>query len=302
MNITSLFPAATEIAFAIGAGAEVVGVSHACDYPPEVAERKKVTRARFDAGDLTSAEIYRQKVETNRRFGSIFRLDETAMWGLQANVVITQGPGDFSLVSLPGVRAIAEGLNPRPELLILYPRHLDDVLDDHVRVGFATRHLPEAREVVKQLRERIATVESRSRGAGRRLVAFVQWLDPSFSGGYWIPQLVELCGGVDALNKAGLSPSPFHWPDLRRLNPDVLILACEDLSIERVRSEMSLFTERPGWCDLAARRRDRVFVGDGPCFTRAGPRIADALEALAWAIHPDRFPEPPPEVLQPLGD
>jgi len=302
MRITSLYPTATEIAFAIEAGDDVVGVSHECDFPPEAKERKVVTKARFDPSEMTSAEIYQEKVETIRKFGSLYRLDETAMWGCQADVVITQGPGDFSLVSLHGVRAIAEGLNPRPELMILYPRHLDDVLDDHTRVGFAIRRMGEARELAEGLRERVDAVESAARGATRRLVAFVQWLDPSFSGGYWVPQLIEIAGGVDALNTSGLSPSRFHWPDLRQLNPEVLIFACEDMSIERVRSEMRLFTERPGWWELGAQRSDRVFIGDGTRFTRAGPRLIDGLEALAWAIHPDRFPEPPEDVLQKFRD
>ena len=113
MRITSLYPTATEIAFAIEAGDDVVGVSHECDFPPEAKERKVVTKARFDPSEMTSAEIYQEKVETIRKFGSLYRLDETAMWGCQADVVITQGPGDFSLVSLHGVRAIAEGLNPK---------------------------------------------------------------------------------------------------------------------------------------------------------------------------------------------
>jgi iron complex transport system substrate-binding protein len=302
MRIVSLFPAATEIAFAVGAGDEIVGVSHACDFPPEVKERKAVTKARFDPSEMSSAEIYRQKVETNRKFGSLYRLDETAMWGCQANVMITQGPGDFSLVSLQGARAIAEGLNPRPELMILYPKHLDDVLDDHSRVGFAVGHMGEARELVEDVREKIAAVESAVSGATRRLVSFVQWLDPSFSGGYWIPQLIEIAGGIDALNTAGLAPTRFHWQELRQRDTEVLVFACEDMSVERVRAEMHLFSERPGWWELLAKRLDRVFIGDGSCFTRAGPRLIDGLEALAWAIHPDLFPEPPPEVLQKFGD
>jgi iron complex transport system substrate-binding protein len=302
MRITSLFPAGTEIAFAIGAGDEVVGVSHACDHPPEVKGRKAVTGARFDPSEMSSAEIYRQKVETSRKFGGLFRLDETAMWGCRADVMITQGPGDFSLVSLHGVRAIAEGLQPRPELLILYPKHLDDVLDDHLRVGLSAGHVAEARELVDEMRERIDAVQRTARRGRRRLVAFVQWLDPSFSGGYWIPQLIELAGGVDALNTAGLSPSRFHWPELRQHNPDVLIVACEDMSVERVRSEMYLLAERAGWWELEAKRLDRVYIGNGACFTRGGPRLLDGLEALAWAINPDLFPEPPPDVLQKFGD
>jgi iron complex transport system substrate-binding protein len=302
MRITSLFPAGTEIVFAIGAGDELVGVSHACDYPPEVKGRKVVTRPRFESDELSSAGIYRQKVETNRKFGSLYRLDETAMWGCQANVVITQGPGDFSLVSLPGVRAIAEGLNPRPELVVLYPKHLDDVLDDHLRVGFAAGRMSEAREVVEEMRERIDAIHRTALKGRRRLVAFIQWLDPSFSGGYWIPQLIELAGAVDALNTPGLSPSRVHWPEIRARNPDVLIVACEDMSIERIWSEMHLLTDRPGWWELEARRLDRVYIGDGACFTRGGPRVVDALEALAWAINPDLFPEPPPDVLRKFGD
>jgi iron complex transport system substrate-binding protein len=302
MRVTSLFPSGTEIVFAIGAGDDVVGVSHACDYPPEASERKVVTKERFETTDLSSAEIYRQKVETNGRFGSLFRLDETAMWGCQANVVITQGPGDFSLVSLHGVRAIAEGLNPRPELLILYPRHLDDVFDDHLKIGLAVGHMAEARELVDELHERVEAVERRVKGAPRRLVAFVQWLDPSFAGGYWLPQMIEIAGGVDALNTAGLSPTRFHWPDLRGRNPEVLVIVGEDMSVERVRSEMHMFTERVGWIDLVANRYDRVYIGDGTCFTRSGPRLIQGLEALAWAINPDRFPEPPAELLQKFRD
>lgn len=302
MRVTSLFPSATETAFAIGAGEDVVGVSHACDYPPEAKDRTVVTKQRFDPSEMSSAEIYRRKVETTRQFGSLFRLDETAMWKCRANVVLTQGPAEFSLVSIHAVRAIAEGLNPRPELLVLYPRHLDDVLDDHARAGFATGRLGEARAQVDEMRERIAAVEATVGGLRRRQVGFIEWIDPPISGGFWIPQLIEIARGQDALNTPGLSPGRFHWPELRKQNPDTLIIACDGLGIERLRSEMRLLTERPGWWELTARRLGRVYVGDGAYFTRAGPRLIEGLEALAWAIHPDLFPEPAPEVLQRYGD
>jgi len=299
MRVTTLFPSATEIAFAIGAGDDVVGVSHACDYPPDVSSgRTVVTKQRFDPRELSSAEIYRRKVETTRQFGSLYRLDETAMWKCQANVVLTQGPAEFSLVSLHAVRAIAEGLNPRPELLVLYPRHLDDVLDDHARAGFATGRLGEARERVDQMRERIAAVEVAVRGQRRRQVGFIEWIDPPISGGFWIPQMIEIARGQDPLNTPGLSPGRFHWPELRKQNPEILIIACDGLTIERVRSEMTLLTERPGWWELTSRRLGQVYIGDGAYFTRAGPRLIDGLEALAWALHPDLFPQPPAHVVQ----
>jgi len=301
IRVASLFPAATEIAFAIGAGEQLVGVSHACDYPPEARQRKAITRARFDPSEMSSREIYRQKIDTNRSFGSVFRLDESALWGLRANVVITQGPGDVSLVSLPGVRAIAEGLNPRPTLLILYPRHLDDVFDDHSRVGFAVGRLQEARELLDRMQARIVAVEKTVSGVRRPHVALLHWLDPLFAGGFWSSQVIEIAGGRDVLNMAGLPPEQVDWQMLRRRDPDVLVIACEDMGIQRIREEMRLLTDRPGWHELSAARWRRVFIGDGAVFTRAGPRLIEGLEALAWATHPNRFPKPRREVLQPLA-
>jgi iron complex transport system substrate-binding protein len=302
MRVTTLFPSATEIVFAVGAGDEVVGVSHACDYPLAAKERKAVTKERFDPAELSSAEIFRRKVETTRQFGSLYRLDETAMWGCQADVVVTQGPAEYQLVSIHAVRAIAEGLNPRPEVVTLYPRHLDDVIDDHVRAGFAVRHMGEARQLADSMRERIAAVETALHGMKRRRVAFIQWLDPIICGGFWVPQLIEIARGIDTLNTAGLTPASFNWPELRKQDPDTLIIACDGLSIERVRSEIQLLTDRPGWWELPARRLGRVFIGDGGCFTRAGPRLIDGLEAIAWALHPDLMPAPPSHVLQKYGD
>ena len=301
-KVTSLFPSATEIVFAIGAGEQLVGVSHDCDHPPEAAERKAVTKQRFDSEGLTSAEIYRQKVEVNKKFGSVYRLDETALWGLMSNVIITQGPSDFSLVSLPGIRAIAEGLNPRPELVILYPRHLDDVFDDFSKVGFAVGCLPETRALIDQMNERIVAVEEGSSGKRQPRVAFVQWLDPSFSGGYWIPQMIGIAGGIDVLNTAGLSPSRFEWNQLRAYDPDIVVIACEDLSIDRVRWEVEILFDRPGWKELSAVKWRRVYIGNSGCFTRSGPRLIDGLEALGWAFNPDRFSRPSHSVLQLLYD
>jgi iron complex transport system substrate-binding protein len=298
MRITSLYPTATEITFAIGAGDEVVGVSHACDYPPAAKERKAVTRQRFETKELSSNEIYQQKTETNKRFGSIYRLDETALWGLRSDVLLTQGPGDFSLVSLEGERAIADGLNPRPNLMILYPRHLDDVLDDHARVGFATGHLQEGKELVFRMRKRIDAVEEAARGSRRRRVAVIQWLDPLLSSAFWVPQMIEIAGGRDILNTAGLSPSHLSWQALKKRDPEVLIICPEDLPVQRTLSEMPLLAERPGWWEMEATRRGRVFIGDGAVFTRAGPRLIDGLEAMAYAVNPERFPKPPPEVLR----
>ena len=301
MRIASLYPTATEIAFAIGAGEDVVGVSHACDHPKTASERKAVTHARFDPSELSSREIYRQKVDISQKFGSLYRLDESALWAARVNVLITQGPGDLPLVSLQNVRAVAEGLNPRPSLLILYPRHLDDVFDDHARVGFEVGRLPEARELVLGMHGHIETVTRAAKEAKKRTVAFLQWLDPPFAGGYWIPQLIEIAGGTDVLNTAGLSPTRVHWPDVRKRNPEIIVVACEDMGIERIRWEMRLLSDRPGWDSLKAVKNGDVYIANGSYFTRAGPRLTEGLDALAWVLNPDLFARPGPQILQRYG-
>ncbi len=302
MRIASLYPAATEIAFALGAGDEITGVSHACDYPPRVESIKKVTAPRFDTAKLSSREIYERKVEINRKFGSLYKLSETALWGTKAEVLLTQGPSDFSLVSLQGVRTIAEGLNPRPHLVILYPRHLDDVIEDHLRVGFEIGRIQKARAIVEMIRKRFQKVAETARPEGRRRrVAFIQWLDPAFSAGYWIPQLIEVAGGRDVLNTAGLSPGHFRFDELLEKDPEIIVFACEDMDAERVGEEVHLFTERPEWWEVVAVRRRRVYIGSGVYFMRSGPRLIYGLEALAWAIQPELFEEPPPHVLRRLA-
>lgn len=302
MRIASLFPAGTEIVYAIGAGEELVGVSHACDQPPEALERPKATAPRFDASGLSSREIRERQRELIRSFGSLYRLSESGLWGMRPELLVAPGPGELPAVSLENVRAIAQGLNPRPKLVLLFPRHLDDVLDDHVRVGFETGRIEAGRELRERMWDRIEAVEDRAGTGVARKVAFVSWPDPPFAGGYWIPQLVELAGGVDVLANPGFAPSEFQVDELMSRDPDVIVFACEGLSIERTLQALGSFTGREGWGRLRAVRRNRVYVGDGACFGRAGPRLLDGLEALAWAIHPERFPEPSPEVLRRLGD
>lgn len=300
-RVVSLFPGGTEIAFALGAGEDVVGVSHACDHPPEVAERPKATQPRFDPSELPSGEIYRQKVELARRFGSLGRLSETRLWEMRPDVIVIPGPGELPAVSLEGVRAIAEGLNPRPSLVILYPRHLDDVVDDVLRVGFEVGRMAEARELAGSLRRRIDAVEQRAALGVPHSIGFIQWIDPAISGGHWIPQMIETAGGVDVLNTAGFTPSRFDWHTLKRRHPDFLVFACEDVAPAQLEAEIGWLLDDRFWEGVRAVERGRVYVGDPTCFVRPGPRVVDGLEALAGMLHPDLFPRRP-DILRRFGD
>lgn len=302
MRIVSLYPAGTEIVFALGAGDEVVGVSHACDYPPEVQELDRATRPRFDPSDLSGPEIHEARLEADRQFGSQFRLSESSLWSMRPDVMVVPGPSDLPPVSLENVRAIAEGLNPRPQLVILYPRHLDDVINDHARIGFEIGRMADARQLRDALWERIDTVEGMVGEVTHRSVAFIQWAEPLLAGGYWIPQLIEIAGGVDVLGTPGVAPNRITPPRIRQRDPDVIVFACDEMSSERTREEIRPLFHDPYWVRLRAVQRDRVFVADGRYFTRPGPRLVDGLEALAWAIHPELFAPPRSHILWTLRD
>jgi iron complex transport system substrate-binding protein len=292
MRVVSLLPSATEIVCALGAADALVGISHECDFPESIRDRAVLTRARLDAGG-SSAAIDRAVREVLRDALSIYAVDDAALAALRPDVIVTQDLCEVCAVSLDDVRAAVARLAHADDVRIvsLRPTRLGDILDDVVRVGAALGPSYEARanEVRAALAGRIARVAATARRAPRRLrVATVEWLEPIMLGGTWMPELVELAGGV-AVGVAAGAPAPTVTIDqLVALAPDVILVKPCGFSIERALAE-------PELCSRLARALPaaRVLVTDGNAyFNRPGPRIADSLEILAAAVHPDRFAAP----------
>jgi iron complex transport system substrate-binding protein len=295
-RIVTLLAAATEIVAAVGAGDDLVGVSHECDHPPDaVAGRPVLTAARV--GPLpASADVDRSIRQLVDDALSVYDVDTGLLADLAPDVVVTQDLCQVCAVSLDDVRAAVARLaaSADVELLSLHPRRLADILDDIGRVAAAVGRAEAGDRVVAELRARIEhvrTVARRSRYRPRVLT--LEWIEPVMLGGLWMPDLIELAGGT-ALGVAAGTPAPAVGPDaLARLAPDVVVVKPCGFTVERTLTELAVLPRTLPWETWTGRDQPaRVYVADGNAyFNRSGPRIVDSLELLAALLHPAHFPD-----------
>ena len=298
MRVVSLLPAATEIVAALGRTADLVGVSHECDYPPEVALRPRVTHCEIHGGGLASEEADRWVANALATTGTLYTLDEPLVRRLAPDVVITQQLCDVCAVGYESVTAFAAALEKPPVVVSLSPSSIADVLEDVHRVARALGSEARGAEVVTRLRERIAAVRERATGLPRRPCVLLEWIAPPYRSGHWDPELVEMAGGTELLGRRGEDAARIPWEAVVEAAPDVIVLACCGYDVERTLADVPLLRERTGWSSIPAVQNDEVWVVDGSAyFSRPGPRIVDSLELLATLLHPDVFPATvPPHV------
>jgi iron complex transport system substrate-binding protein len=298
VRVVSLLPAATEIVAALGRTADLVGVSHECDYPPEVASRPRVTHCEIHGGGIPSEAADRWVADALARTGTLYTLDEALVRRLAPDVVITQQLCDVCAVGYESVTAFAAALATPPRVVSLAPSTVDDVLEDVRRVARAIGADARGDEVVAALRGRIAAVRERAAALPRRRCVLLEWIAPPYRSGHWDPELVELAGGEELLGRRGEAAARVPWHDVVAAAPDVIVLACCGYDVERTLADVPLLRERPGWASIPAVRSGDVWAVDGSAyFSRPGPRIVDSLELLATLLHPERFPATlPPHV------
>ena len=291
LRIASLLPSATEIVCALGAEADLVGISHECDFPPAATAGKPVLTSTRVRKSPSSAAIDRNVREILRDALAVYEVDVEALERAAPDVIVTQDLCDVCAVSLEDVRAavrtIARPAGSSARIVNLHPTRLDEVLGDVLAVGEAIGREREAREVVAGLRERLAAVRSRAAAVPgpRPSVLTVEWLDPVMVGGTWMPELVEIAGGRALVTSAGDHAPTLGDADLARLAPDVVVIKPCGFDLERTRLEIEGFLERH-----ATLRRATVWIADGNAFfNRPGPRIADSAEILAACVHPAAF-------------
>lgn len=293
MRIVSLLPAATEIAFALGLGEQLVCVSHECDYPPEAQRLPKVTRSLIPAG-VASAEIdalVRQRMADG---GALYTLDMPLLEQLRPELILTQALCDVCAVAEEEVRQAACSLPGNPRVVNLEASRLADVLASIRQVAEAAGVPQRGSQVVESLRRRIDAVSERTaRLAARPRVVVLEWIDPPFSAGHWTPELVELAGGVEGVGRAGVPSQSIAWDAIAAWQPEVMLIACCGFDLERTRQDLPILASQPGWSELPCVRQGRVFMVDGSAyFSRPGPRLVDSLEILANVLHPDIHPLP----------
>jgi len=290
MRICSLLPSATEIAFALGLGDDVVGVTHECDYPSEARAKPVVVRSLIDP-ENTSREIEEKVGELLRNHKSLYTIDLECFKEAAPDLVLTQDLCDVCAVNYHEVARAAQSLSQKPKIVTLAPNHLSDVLNDIARIGQATGKQREAETLVHELTRRIESVRERASSSDRRpRVACLEWLEPLYSAGHWIPEMVALAGGEDGLATTCQPSARIEWEKLIVFAPEVMVLMPCGLGLQRTFKEASGLAAVAGWNELPAVKQNRVFVVDGPSFfNRSGPRLIDGLEILAQIIHPEIF-------------
>jgi iron complex transport system substrate-binding protein len=291
MRICSLLPGATEIAFALGLGNEIVGVTHECDFPLEARRKPIVVRSRIASGSLSSCEIDQRVGELLRAGESLYAIDEEAFRAAAPDVILTQALCEVCAIDYDEVKAAAKGLSTEPIILALSPHCLSDVLRDIERVGEISRRGAEAESLVCQIRERIERVQHQAEASrSRPRVACLEWFDPVYAAGHWVPEMVELAGGVDVLSRKGEPSAPVEWSSVLRSAPEIIVLMPCGFDLPRAKQESIRLQCLEGWHRLPAVEDGRVYAVNATAFfSRPGPRLADGLEILARIIHPESF-------------
>jgi iron complex transport system substrate-binding protein len=291
-RIASLLPSTTEIVCALGQGAALVGRSHECDYPPEVAALPALTESKLDVRAASRAIDDRVK-QLVRDGLSVYRVDAERLRELAPSVVLTQEQCDVCAASPKDVEAaLCAWTGSRPRVVSLAPQTLGDVWGDLLTVASALGVRERGEALAQELANRITNVSERTlRLRPRPRVATIEWIDPLMAAGNWMPELVALAGGTNVFGETGRHSAWLEWSALRAADPDVIVILPCGFDLARTRSEIGPLAAQPGFGELRAVREGRVFLTDGnQYFNRPGPRLVESLEILAEILHPDEFP------------
>ncbi|HTU22820.1 MAG TPA: cobalamin-binding protein [Gemmataceae bacterium] len=290
-RIVSLIASTTEIVCALGFEDQLVGRSHECDHPQSVKRLPVCTQPKFDP-DGTSYQID-QRVKAIVQEGlSVYRVDGEKLRELEPDVIITQSHCEVCAVSLRDVeRAVCTWLQTCPQLVSLTPNALADVWTSIERVAEALKAPERGAELIQQLQRRMRVIEQWTEATERfPTVAAIEWIEPLMAVGNWMPELIEMAGGVNLFGVAGAHSPWMTWEELCEADPDVLVVLPCGFDIERTRRDMPVLTSKPEWSQLRAVGTGRVFLADGnQYFNRPGPRLVESLEILAEILHPDVF-------------
>ncbi len=287
MRIVSLVPSATEMLFALGLGDDVVAVTHECDYPPAAKELPHLTRTvlrdGLDAGQIDAA--VKATVAEGR---ALYELDEGLLAELAPDLIVSQAVCEVCAVSFEDVTEVAARLESRPRVLQQDPSTLGEMLEDVLRLGEAAGVAAAGHELRGELEGRLASAQAAVGAAVAPRVIALEWLDPPFVGGHWVPEMVSIAGGEDVAGPPGLRSPEVSWGELAGLNPDVVVAMPCGWYLDDSREQ----TLRH-WDRVESLGADRVFAVDAAStFSRPGPRLVDGVELLAHLLHPDLLDPP----------
>ncbi len=296
MRIASLVPSATEMLFALGVGDSVVAVTHECDFPPEAETRARLTRSVIPEG-FAPREIDAAVREVTAQGRALYELDEGTLARLEVDLIVTQALCAVCAVSYDDVRAVAERLPSTPRVISLDPENLAEALADIAVLGSATGLESEAAGLRASLDGRLGAVRAAVEDARRPRLAALEWLDPPFAGGHWVPEMVELAGATDVLGEAGQKSRTVHWSEIAAAKPDVVVAMPCGLYADEALAQAHTYRD-----ELNALGAERIVAVDAAAsFSRPGPRLVEGVELLGHSLHPERVPAPAGTAWRELG-
>jgi iron complex transport system substrate-binding protein len=293
MRIVSLLPSATEILFALGLDQQIVGVSHECDFPPAARSKTVVIHSRIPK-NASPSEIDRLVREFSARGESVYSVDAEALHSLSPDLIVTQDLCHVCAASPEDLAAVLANFESKPEVLSLNPLDLGDVWRDILLLGEQTFHPHAAEKLIESIGEKLGALEQKiqsahdkQQGADRPGVAFLEWLQPIYVGGHWVPGMINLAGGHDVFGLPSRPSFRVTLDDVVAAQPDVLIAAPCGYTAAQAREEYRSIDFPVGWQDIPAVRNGRVYALDASSyFSRPGPRLVVGLEILAKLLHP----------------
>ena len=296
MKICSLLPSATEILFALGLGDQIAGVSHECDFPAEAKRKPVLIKSRITHTE-SAAAIDRQVREFLERGESLYSVDFEKLRDIEPDLIVTQDLCHVCAATPDDLAAALAHLQRQPRVVTLNPHSLADVGADIRALGEATGGMTQAHALIAEFEREIAKVEQSVSGFARPRVLCLEWLDPPYVAGHWVPEMVQRAGGIDVLGQPGKASFRVAWESVFATQPEVIFVMPCGYSLASAATEFQGLALPPAWRDLPAVRNRRVFVVEASgYFSRPGPRLAAGLAAMASALHGGALEgNPPPE-------
>lgn len=303
MRIVSLLPSATELICGLGLRQQLVGVSHECDYPNSVIGLPVLTSSRIPQG-LDSGSIDHLVTEQLKSDQALYDLNIDVLTSVRPDLIVTQALCDVCAVSGNDVARAVGSLPNNPDVINLEPNCLTDVLDTVELLAEAADCLKQGQIYLRELRYRISQVNNKSSVinlSDKPRVALLDWLDPIFDGGHWSPEIIELAGGIACFGNKKEPSQRRSWNDLIQARPDIIFIALCGFNVERSMQDVEDFFSSQEFSVLRNQVGSKIFLVDGNAyFSRPGPRLVDALEIMANALHPlaHKLPSNLPEAIK----
>lgn len=289
MRIISLLPAATEILYLLGSGKNIVGISEECNFPKDTKNKKVVSFCLINR-DLTSKEIDAKVSKSLSEGVLINRINDDLFVSLKPDLVITQELCKVCSITPNNIQKTLKQCNKMPNVLSLHPHSIKEILNDILQVGKIIGKGKQAKLKVKSLKLKVKKIQDKTKNLKKKKVYCMEWMDPPYNGGHWIPEQVSIAGGIDDMSTKGGDSVRLIWEKIIEYDPEVLVLMPCGFSIERTKKELPRFLKKAEWQRLRAVKKGEVYLVNGPAFFNAsGPRVIKGIEILAAILHPKLF-------------